>query len=129
MGRERLAEYSLVGPQARRAAEAGLAGADWFHPYDAMMQSAGTASEPTLDGTGSVVCGDDTFVLVLSLVGDRLVAACGVGHGNAVARPVAVAQHLIAAGAAVDAGALDRAGTDLAAVTKVLRSAHRAAGP
>jgi len=30
MGKERLQRYSLAGPENRAAADAGLAGADWF---------------------------------------------------------------------------------------------------
>lgn len=62
------------------------------------------AREEVLDVPGGL--------LVLSVVGDRLVAACGVTHGPAVARVVRAAGPAIAAGARLDlAAARAAAGT------------------
>jgi fatty acid desaturase len=62
VGRERLALYSLVGPQGRRAIDAGLAGADWFHSEvprkrlkELMRRSDGPAIRDTLIWLGVMV--------------------------------------------------------------------------
>ena len=68
-------------------------------------------------------------LLVLSVVGDRLVAACGVTHGPGIARAVRAAGPAIAAGARLDLGAAHAAATDLAALTAVLRAAGEEAPP
>ncbi|WP_219419786.1 fatty acid desaturase family protein [Pseudonocardia nigra] len=62
MGRERLARYSLVGPEAARAVEAGLAGATWFRSdvprkrmKDLMRRSDGPAIRDTAIWLGAIV--------------------------------------------------------------------------
>ena len=93
----------------------------WSDQYDATVQSMGVAPagarEEVLDVPGGL--------LVLSVVGDRLVAACGVTHGPGIARAVRVAGPAIAAGARLDVGAAHAAAGDLAALTAVLRTAAR----
>jgi fatty acid desaturase len=54
MGRERLARYSLAGPENQAAVDAGLAGADWFRsevPRKRMKQLMGRSDYPAIRDT------------------------------------------------------------------------------
>jgi fatty acid desaturase len=62
MGRERLALYSLVGPESRRAVDAGLAGAQWFRSQvprarmkELMRRSDGPAIRDTVLWLGGML--------------------------------------------------------------------------
>lgn len=125
----RLESFTAAGRQGEVAAHTVLGQDDaftdvpwwWSDQYDATVQSMGVAPagarEEVLDVPGGL--------LVLSVVGDRLVAACGVTHGPGIARAVRVAGPAIAAGARLDVGAAHAAAGDLAALTAVLRTAAR----
>ena len=125
----RLESFTAAGRQGEVAAHTVLGQDDaftdvpwwWSDQYDATVQSMGVAPagarEEVLDVPGGL--------LVLSVVGDRLVAACGVTHGPGIARAVRVAGPAIAAGARLDVGAAHAAAGDLAALTAVLRNAAR----
>lgn len=124
-----LESFTAAGRQGEVAAHTVLGQDDaftdvpwwWSDQYDATVQSMGVAPagarEEVLDVPGGL--------LVLSVVGDRLVAACGVTHGPGIARAVRVAGPAIAAGARLDVGAAHAAAGDLAALTAVLRTAAR----
>jgi 3-phenylpropionate/trans-cinnamate dioxygenase ferredoxin reductase component len=121
--------YQAAGQHGEVAAMAMLGGDaeyrdvpwTWSDQYDAVLQSAGLP--PT--GSTTLLCGNNDAVLVLSFVDRRLVAACGVAHGTAIARPVRTAQLVIAAGGEVDVAALEAAAGDLPGLTRLLRSAAR----
>ena len=125
----RLESFTAAGRQGEVAAHTVLGQDDaftdvpwwWSDQYDATVQSMGVAPagarEEVLDVPGGL--------LVLSVVGDRLVAACGVPHGPGIARAGRVAGPAIAAGARLDVGAAHAAAGDLAALTAVLRTAAR----
>ncbi len=125
----RLESFTAAGRQGEVAAHTVLGQDDaftdvpwwWSDQYDATVQSMGVAPagarEEVLDVPGGL--------LVLSVVGDRLVAACGVTHGPGIARAVRAAGPAIAAGARLDVGAAHAAAGDLAALTAVLRTAAR----
>jgi fatty acid desaturase len=54
MGRERLARYSLAGPENQAAVDAGLAGADWFRsevPRKRMKELMGRSDYPAIRDT------------------------------------------------------------------------------
>jgi 3-phenylpropionate/trans-cinnamate dioxygenase ferredoxin reductase subunit len=125
----RLESFTAAGRQGEVAAHTVL-GEDeaftdvpwwWSDQYDATVQAMGVAPlgarEEVFDVPGGLV--------VLSLVGDRLVAACGATHGPSVARAVRAAGPAIAAGARLDLGAAHAAATDIASLTAVLRAAAR----
>jgi len=86
-----------------------------------MLQSAGLAPS----GASELLCGTSDAVLVLSFHEERLVAACGVASGTAIAKPVRTAQLVISAGGDVDRAALEGAANDLGQLTKLLRAAAR----
>jgi 3-phenylpropionate/trans-cinnamate dioxygenase ferredoxin reductase subunit len=125
----RLESFTAAGRQGEVAAHTVLGQDDaftdvpwwWSDQYDTTVQAMGVtpadAREEVLDVPGGL--------LVLSVVGDRLVAACGVTHGPGIARAVRAAGPAIAAGARLDLGAAHAAATDLAALTAVLRAAAR----
>ena len=125
----RLESFTAAGRQGEVAAHTVLGQDDaftdvpwwWSDQYDTTVQAMGVtpadAREEVLDVPGGL--------LVLSVVGDRLVAACGVTHGPGIARAVRVAGPAIAAGARLDVGAAHAAAGDLAALTAVLRTAAR----
>jgi 3-phenylpropionate/trans-cinnamate dioxygenase ferredoxin reductase subunit len=76
----------------------------WSDQYDLTLQIAGLPDE----GTHLVRrdLSEDAFIL-FHLAGDgRLVAASGIGHGNAVAKDIRLAEMLIAKGARPDPAAL-----------------------
>ncbi|HSO64694.1 MAG TPA: FAD-dependent oxidoreductase [Ornithinibacter sp.] len=126
----RLESFTAAGRQGEVAAHAMLGQDDaftdvpwwWSDQYDATVQAMGVAPararEEVIDVPGGL--------LVLSLVGDRLVAACGAAHGPTIARPVRAAGQVIAAGRGVDLDAVRAASPDLAGLTSLLRAAARA---
>ena len=125
----RLESFTAAGRQGEVAAHTALGQDDvfadvpwwWSDQYDATVQAMGVARagarEEVLDVPGGL--------LVLSVVGDRLVAACGVTHGPGIARAVRAAGPAIAAEARLDLAAAHDAAGDLAALTSVLRAAAR----
>ena len=126
----RLESFTAAGRQGEVAAHTVL-GEDeaftdvpwwWSDQYDATVQAMGAAPadarELVLDVPGGLI--------VLSVVGDRLVAACGATHGPSVARAVRASGSVIAGGASLDLGAAHAASGDLAALTAVLRATARA---
>jgi 3-phenylpropionate/trans-cinnamate dioxygenase ferredoxin reductase component len=127
----RLESYQPAGQQGAAAALTMLGSESaflevpwsWSDQYDATLQACGFASP----GAEQLVCGTDDAVLVLSFSGDRLVAACGVASGTAIAKPVRTAQLVIAAGGAVDRAAVEAVRGDLVQLTKTLRTAARSA--
>jgi 3-phenylpropionate/trans-cinnamate dioxygenase ferredoxin reductase subunit len=66
----------------------------WSDQYDLTLQIAGLADE----GKTSVRrdLGEGAFILFHLADNGRLVAASGIGHGNAVARDIRLAEMLIA---------------------------------
>ena len=98
-----------------------VAGAD-----DQESVAGAALDQGTATGADDVVVDVPDGLLVLSLAAGRLVAACGVTHGPAIARPVRAAGPVIAAGGRLDLEQVLGARGDLAAVTAVLRNAARA---
>ena len=94
----------------------------WSDQYDATLQSIGVAPPDARE----VVVGTSEAPLVLSMDDGRLMAACGVGHGPGIARPVRAAGLVIAAGGRVDLGELRTAGSDPASLTAAFRAAAQA---
>jgi 3-phenylpropionate/trans-cinnamate dioxygenase ferredoxin reductase subunit len=87
-------------------AGAAVANVPWFwsDQYELMLQIAGLA-----DGAAATVrrAMDDGAFILFHLDGDgRLIAASGIGPGNAVARDIRLAEMLIAAGSRPDPAAL-----------------------
>ena len=123
----RLESFTAAGRQGVVAATNALGGDDafagppwsWSDQYDATMQAVGVAPE----GARQVLLGDPEAPFVVTLVEDRLVAACGVGTGPGIARPVRAAGPVITAGGRPDLTALRAAGGDLAALARTLRDA------
>ena len=126
----RLESFSAAGRQGEVAAHTMLGGDDtftdvpwwWSDQYDATLQSIGVAPPDARE----VVVGTSEAPLVLSLDDGRLMAACGVGHGPGIARPVRAAGLVIAAGGRVDLGELRTAGSDPASLTAAFRAAAQA---
>jgi fatty acid desaturase len=85
MGRERLARYSLMGPEAQRSREAGLADGDWFRspvPRKRMKELMSRSDHPAILDTfvwlgALVICG----VLVVVLWGTWLVVPFLLAYG------------------------------------------------
>lgn len=76
----------------------------WSDQYDLTLQIAGLA-----DGATTMLrrdLSDGAFILFHLDDTGRLLAASGIGHGNAVARDIRLAEMLIAAGAHPDPQAL-----------------------
>ncbi|MBR7742695.1 FAD-dependent oxidoreductase [Phycicoccus sp. BSK3Z-2] len=125
----RLESFTAAGRQGEVAAAVALGEDDaftdvpwsWSDQYDASMQSMGV---PPVDAE-HVLLGDADAPFVLSLVGDRPVAACGVTTGPGIARPVRAAGPVIAHGVPLDVSALRAVGGDLAALARLLREASR----
>lgn len=88
-----LAARNMLGAEAEHAAVPWF----WSDQYDHSLQIAGLSDE------GKTVVrrdtGDGAFILFHLAEGGRLVAASGVGPGNAVARDIRLAEMLIAKGA------------------------------
>ncbi|MBP2233818.1 3-phenylpropionate/trans-cinnamate dioxygenase ferredoxin reductase subunit [Sinorhizobium kostiense] len=83
----------------------------WSDQYELTLQIAGIA-----DGAETTVrreLGEDAFILFHLDGNGRLIAASGVGPGNAVARDIRLAEMLIAAGARPDPAALASPDTKL----------------
>lgn len=83
----------------------------WSDQYELGLQIAGLSDEGT-----SVVrreLGDGAVILFHISADGRLVAASGIGKGNAVAKDIRLAEMLIGRGARVDGGALADAGVKL----------------
>ncbi len=102
-----LAAANLMG-----AGEA-IASVPWFwsDQYDLTLQIAGLA-----DGTTQTIrrdMADGAFILFHLDAGGRLIAASGIGTGNAVARDIRLAEMMIAAGVRPDPVALAAAETKL----------------
>ena len=125
----RLESFTAAGRQGEVAAHTVLGEDDaftdvpwwWSDQYDVTVQAMGAAPaggrEEVLDVPGGLI--------VLSMVGDQLVAACGATHGPSIARAVRAAGPAIAAGVRLDLGAAHAAAPDLVALTAVLRAAAR----
>jgi 3-phenylpropionate/trans-cinnamate dioxygenase ferredoxin reductase subunit len=78
----------------------------WSDQYDLTLQIAGLPDEGTQLVRRDL--SEDAFIL-FHLAGDgRLVAASGIGHGNAVAKDIRLAEMLIVKGARPDPAALAR---------------------
>ena len=95
----RLESWHTAGRQGEVAAAAMLGDEDaaymdvpwtWSDQYEYVLQSVGVAPA----GAESIVCRsiDGDSVLVLSVVGGSLVAACGVAPGSRIAKPIRAAQ-------------------------------------
>jgi 3-phenylpropionate/trans-cinnamate dioxygenase ferredoxin reductase subunit len=120
--RVRLESWRSTHDHARVAA-ANLAGGDtvidavpwfWSDQYDLGLQVAGLA-----DGTGTTVrrdLGDGAFILFNLDANGRLIAASGIGTGNAVARDIRLAEMLIAKRATPDPERLASPDTKLKAL-------------
>lgn len=72
----------------------------WSDQYDLSLQVAGLMDEAV--ATAERALGDDSLILFHLAVDGRLVAASGLGVGNAVARDIRLAEMLIASRAAPD---------------------------
>ena len=126
----RLESFSAAGRQGEVAAHTMLGRHDsftdvpwwWSDQYDATLHSTGVATPDARE----VLVGTPEAPLVLSLVGERLVAAGGVGHGPGIARPVRAAGRVIAAGGRVDLRELRTSGGDPASLAAAFRAAARA---
>ncbi|WP_256378075.1 oxidoreductase C-terminal domain-containing protein [Phycicoccus sp. HDW14] len=93
----------------------------WSDQYDATVQAMGTAPAGALQEALDVPSG----LIVLSMIGDRLVAACGATHGPGIARAVRAAGPVIAAKARLDLDAVHATAGDLAGLAALLRAAVR----
>ena len=125
----RLESFTAAGRQGEVAAHTALGEDDaftdvpwwWSDQYDATVQAIGAAPagarEEMLEAQGGLI--------VLSLVGDRLVAACGATHGPGIARAVRAAGPVIAAKARLDLDAVHAAAGDLAGLAALLRATGR----
>lgn len=125
----RLESFTAAGRQGEVAAHTALGEDDaftdvpwwWSDQYDATVQAIGAAPagacEEVLDVQGGLI--------VLSLLGDRLMAACGATHGPGIARAVRAAGPVIAAEARLDLNAVHAEDGDLAGLAALLRSAAR----
>ena len=126
----RLESFSAAGRQGEVAAHTMLGRDDtfadvpwwWSDQYDATLHSTGVATPDARE----VLVGTPEAPLVLSMAGERLVAACGVGHGPGIARPVRAAGRVIAARGRVDVRELRTSGGDPASLTAAFRAAARA---
>ena len=126
----RLESFSAAGRQGEVAAHTMLGREDsftdvpwwWSDQYDATLHSTGVAPPDARE----VLVGTPEAPLALSLAGERLVAACGVGHGPEIARPVRAAGRAIAAGGRVDLRELRASGGDPASLAAAFRAAARA---
>jgi 3-phenylpropionate/trans-cinnamate dioxygenase ferredoxin reductase subunit len=76
----------------------------WSDQYDLSLQMAGLADEGRTTVRRDL--GDGTFILFHLADDGRLVAASGIGPGNAVARDIRLAEMLIGKATCPDAGAL-----------------------
>ncbi|MDF0699562.1 FAD-dependent oxidoreductase [Rhizobium sp. MC63] len=76
----------------------------WSDQYDMTLQIAGLAEGAVLHLRRDL--GPDAFILFHLGADGRLIAASGIGPGNAVARDIRLAEMLIAAGAQPDPAAL-----------------------
>ena len=95
-----LAAANLLGQGRRSSAVPWF----WSDQYDLTLQIAGLA-----DGATQTVrrdMADGAFILFHLDAGGRLLAASGIGPGNAVARDIRLAEMMIAAGAHPDPAAL-----------------------
>lgn len=102
-----LAAANMLG----EAAEISAVPWFWSDQYDLTLQIAGLA-----DGAASHVrrdLGDGAFILFHLDVSGRLLAASGIGRGNAVARDIRLAEMLIAARAHPDRSALQASSVKL----------------
>jgi 3-phenylpropionate/trans-cinnamate dioxygenase ferredoxin reductase subunit len=97
----------------------------WSDQYDVMLQSVGIAP----DGAESLVCTSENgdAVLVLSVVGDQIVSACGVAPGAGIAKPIRAVQLLLEHAVATDLTAIRATTSDLKAFTRLLMSSARSA--
>ena len=93
-----------------------LAAVPWFwsDQYDLGLQVAGLAHEGTTTVRRDL--GDDAFILFSLAADGRLVAASGIGPGNAVARDIRLAEMLIARRACPDPAQLAAPETKLKAL-------------
>jgi 3-phenylpropionate/trans-cinnamate dioxygenase ferredoxin reductase subunit len=83
----------------------------WSDQYDLTLQIAGLA-----DGATQTIrrdTADGAFILFHLDGGGRLIAASGIGTGNAIARDIRLAEMMIAAGVRPDPVALAAAQTKL----------------
>lgn len=83
----------------------------WSDQYDLTLQIAGLADSATQTVRRDMA--DGAFILFHLDVGGRLIAASGIGSGNAVARDIRLAEMMIAAGVRPDPMALAAAETKL----------------
>jgi 3-phenylpropionate/trans-cinnamate dioxygenase ferredoxin reductase component len=99
----------------------------WSDQYDATLQVAGL-----FDPRDQLLaCGehDEGPLLILGIRAGKLVAACGVSRGFAVARPIRAAQHLIAAGGKIRLSAVEASAHHLGALTNLFQEAAAAREP
>ncbi|PZQ49916.1 MAG: ferredoxin reductase [Rhodovulum sulfidophilum] len=106
-------EQGALAARNMLGAGESIAGVPWFwsDQYDLTLQIAGLA-----EGAATHVRreGKDGAFLIFHLAPDgRLLAASGIGPGNAVAKEIRLAEMLIAKGAAPDAAALADPGVNL----------------
>ncbi|SMO81222.1 NAD(P)/FAD-dependent oxidoreductase [Paracoccus laeviglucosivorans] len=90
----------------------------WSDQYDLGLQVVGTPQDAPIlrshpDGTE----------IEFHLQGDRLIAAAGLGRGNAVARDIKLAEMLIAGGQSVDAASLADPSVGLKSLLKARKAA------
>lgn len=83
----------------------------WSDQYDLTLQIAGMADDATLTVRRDIA--EDAFILFHLDETGRLIAASGIGPGNAVARDIRLAEMMIAAGVRPDPEALAAPGTKL----------------
>jgi 3-phenylpropionate/trans-cinnamate dioxygenase ferredoxin reductase subunit len=83
----------------------------WSDQYDLTLQIAGLADSATQTIRRDMA--DGAFILFHLDVGGRLIAASGIGSGNAVARDIRLAEMMITAGVRPDPMALAAAETKL----------------
>ena len=91
MGRERLARYSLVGPEAQRSREAGLADGDWFRspvPRKRMKELMNRSDHLAIRDTviwlgGMVICGVLGIMLWGTWLAVPFLLAYGLLYGTA----------------------------------------------
>ncbi|WP_438755100.1 NAD(P)/FAD-dependent oxidoreductase [Pararhizobium sp. O133] len=102
-----LAAANLMGEQATVSAVPWF----WSDQYDLTLQVAGMADGSTVTVRRDIA--DGAFILFHLDETGRLIAASGIGTGNAVARDIRLAEMMIAAGARPDPDALAAPGTKL----------------
>jgi 3-phenylpropionate/trans-cinnamate dioxygenase ferredoxin reductase subunit len=127
----RVESWQVAGRQGEIAARSML-GVDalyadqpwtWSDQYDVMLQSVGFAPP---DAESIVWTSSETdTVLVLGVAGERIVSACGVASGAAIANPIRAVQLILESAARVDLEAIRASAGNLKGLTRLLTASAR----